>query len=281
MRVIESCAECLYGKQRNISDDPDFLSEIKEIIDSRKEGDTAPYLIWKFSAVQEKYLGKRQPFREIKKRYNDLVLSMEEGIRQKIESSPDPLHTALLYARAGNYIDFGAMDTVDEEEFFSLLDEASSADRDQETYGSFLKQCETADRFLLITDNCGEIVLDRLFLEQLKKRFPGMELTVLVRGKEVLNDATREDAVYTGLEQIAEIIDNGEAIAGTIFEYLPDHAKKAIGEADVILSKGQANYESLCRQGWHIFYSFLCKCELFTDRFNVPRLTGIFIEERE
>ena len=129
MRVIESCAECLYGKQRNICEDPDFLREIKGIIDSRKEGDTAPYLIWKFSAVQEKYLGKRQPFRQIKKRYNDLVLSMEDGIRRKIEGSDDPLKTSLMYARAGNYIDFGAMDTVEEEEFFFLLDEASSADR--------------------------------------------------------------------------------------------------------------------------------------------------------
>lgn len=281
MRVIESCAQCLFGKQKNISDDPSFLAEIREIIENRNEEDTAPYLIWKFSDVQKKYFSERQPFKEIKKKYNDLVLSMEDGIRQKIEGSADPLKTSLLYARIGNYIDFGAMDSVDEEEFLALLDEASSHERDQETYDSFIRQCADAGNFLLITDNCGEIVLDRLFLEQLKKRFPDIGISVLVRGKEVLNDATREDAVYTGIDQIAGIIDNGEAIAGTIYEYLPPDAKKALDEADVILSKGQANYESLCRQGRHIFYSFLCKCELFTSRFNVPRLTGIFIEEYE
>ena len=129
--------------------------------------------------------------------------------------------------------------------------------------------------------SCGEIVLDKLFIEQLEKRFPDLSVTVLVRGEEVLNDATPADAKTVGLDLVANVISNGLPIAGTVYTMLPDEAKKALDQADVILAKGQGNYESLSRQGRHIYYSFLCKCELFTNRFSAPLLTGIFCEERE
>lgn len=279
MRVNESCAACLYDKQRNLTADPDYLSAVRRIIENRSQTDTAPYLIYLFRLEYEKRFGKSEPYREIKKKYNDLVLGMEAGLRDRIEASEDPLKTALLYARAGNYIDFGAMNEVNEETFLSLLDSVPFRREDEPVMESFFNVCEKAGRFLLITDNCGEIVLDRLFLEQLKKRFPAMKLQVLVRGQEVLNDATEEDAVYTGMDQIAEIIPNGLPIAGTVYERLPEKARKAMDQADVILAKGQGNYETLSHQGKHIFYSFLCKCELFTERFRVLPLTGVFAEE--
>lgn len=131
----------------------------------------------------------------------------------------------------------------------------------------------------MICDNCGEIVLDKLMLEQLKKRFPQLSIKAMVRGGDVLNDATSEDAHYVGLDNVADIISNGEAIAGTIYEMLTDEAKGVLDTSDIILAKGQGNYESMSGQGRHIFYEFLCKCDLFTTRFNVPKLTGMFIEE--
>ena len=103
----------------------------------------------------------------------------------------------------------------------------------------------------------------------------------MVRGDEVLNDATMEDALQVGLDQWCKIITNGHPVAGTVYEMLSEEGKRVMDEADVILSKGQGNYESLYQQGRHIFYSFLCKCDRFTQRFRVPRLTGIFCEEWE
>ncbi len=79
----------------------------------------------------------------------------------------------------------------------------------------------------------------------------------------------------------AKIISNGNSIAGTVYEMLPDQSKEVLDGADVVLAKGQGNYETLSKQGRHIFYSFLCKCDLFTNRFGVPKLTGIFVEEQE
>ncbi len=281
MRVTESCARCLFDKQKHLSDNEEYLKEIRDIIAHRGEDDTSPYLVYLFRGVYEKYFGPREPYQEIKKKYNDLVLGMEDAVRSKIEASEDPFETAFACARIGNYIDFGAMNKVDEETFLSLFDDAKLRDEDRKVMDSFADQCRRGKRFLLLADNCGEIVLDKLFLEQLHRKFPQLTVSVMVRGSEVLNDATEEDAAYVGMDKVAKIVSNGQPIAGTVYAMLPEPAKEVLDHADVILAKGQGNYESLYGQGRHIFYSFLCKCDLFTGRFQVPKLTGIFREEWE
>ena len=281
MRIIESCAECLYDKQAHRCSDSSYLARVREIIDNRKPEDTSPYLVYLFNLEYEKRFGKKSSYSEIKKKYNDLLLSMEESFREKIEVSEDPLLQALLYARIGNYIDVAAMNVIEENTLMELFENAQNRPEEEEVVRRFIADCEKAKSFLLIADNCGEIVLDKLFIEQLEKRFPDLSVTVLVRGEEVLNDATPADAKTVGLDLVANVISNGLPIAGTVYTMLPDEAKKALDQADVILAKGQGNYESLSRQGRHIYYSFLCKCELFTNRFSAPLLTGIFCEERE
>ena len=279
MRISESCAKCLYDRQRNKTDNAEYLAEIKALLDGRRENDTSPYMVYLFNKVHVKYFGKGADYTDIKKQYNDLVLDLEEKLRTEIENAEDPLARSLVMARIGNYIDFGAMNHVDRDEFLELFTETQMREDDKKTYSSFLKECEGASSFILICDNCGEIVLDKLMLEQLIKRFPQIKVKALVRGGDVLNDATIKDARYTGLDKVAEIVSNGDAIAGTVYDMMPRDAKDALDGADVILAKGQGNYESMSGQGRHVFYEFLCKCDLFTNRFDVPRLTGMFIEE--
>ena len=132
-------------------------------------------------------------------------------------------------------------------------------------------------------DNVDEIIEEtadvEIMLEQLKKRFPNLEITVMVRGADIYNDATLEDAKYVGLDTLGTIITNGRRMAGTVYKMLPDKAKSVIDNSDIIFAKGQANYESFAGEGHHAFYTFLCKCDLFINRFNVPKLTGMFVEE--
>ncbi len=280
MRISQRCAECLYERQKNKTNNAEYLAEIKRLLDNRKETDTSPYMVYLFNKAHLRFFGESADYSAIKKQYNDLVLSMEDTLRNEINSSEDPLATALIMARIGNSIDFGAMSSIDSDEFLALFHNTEMRKDDRITYESFLRECADAETFLLICDNCGEIVLDKLMLEQLKKRFPQLTVRAMVRGGEVLNDATADDARYVGLDNVAEIISNGKAIAGTIYEMLSDDAKKILDTSDVILAKGQGNYESISGQGRHLFYEFLCKCDLFTTRFNVPKLTGMFIEER-
>ena len=279
MRISESCARCLYDRQKEKTDNPEYLTEIRGILDNRKENDTSPYMVYLFNQVHMRLFGSGPDYKSIKKQYNDLVISMEDALKSEIEAATDPLAKALVMARIGNYIDFGAMNHVDQKEFLALFRDTEMREDDIPVYHEFLKECAEGRSFLLICDNCGEIVLDRLMIEQLKKRFPHLSVKALVRGGEVLNDATQEDALYTGLDKVAEIVSNGEAIAGTVYEMMPEEARAALDEADVILAKGQGNYESMSGQGRHAFYEFLCKCDLFTSRFNVPRLTGMFVRE--
>ena len=279
MYISERCAECLYSKQEEASKDPSYLKEVRELLDARRETDTAPYMVYLFDQAYQKRFGEPADYSRIKKEFNDLALSMAADAERRIAQAPDPLAEAFVLARAGNYIDFGAMDNVDSDTFAGLFSNAKMSEMDRITLRSFREQCRNAQRFLLIADNCGEIVFDRLFLEQLHRECPHLQLYVMVRGGEVLNDVTAEDAAYVGMDKAAKIVSNGKAVAGTIYELLAPEAKEILDKADIVLCKGQGNYESLSRQGRHAFYAFLCKCDLFTERYQVPQFTGMFVEE--
>lgn len=279
MKLTPSCAKCMYDRQKLKTDNEEYISKVKYILDNRDENACSAELNFAFNSAYEEIIGAIPSFKDINKKYNDLVLSMEQSLEEKIEASENPLATALVMARIGNYIDFGVMQDVDENTFLELFKDTDMRVDERTTFDSFFEQCSRAKSFLLLTDNCGEIVLDKLFLRQLRKCFPNMDITVMVRGGEAFNDATMEDAKYVGLADEFNVITNGEKIAGTVYKRLPEHARRAIDNADVILSKGQANYESFAGEGHHAFFTFLCKCDLFVSRFNVPRLTGMFVEE--
>ncbi|MBR6027763.1 MAG: DUF89 family protein [Clostridia bacterium] len=279
MRVPPDCAQCMFDRQRRRMPDEAYLAEVQAIIDNRAENDTSPLLVYRFDQAFTRRFGPQDSYAEVKRRFNRLALSLADPLRARIEAAADPLAAALSFARMGNYIDFGAMDNVEEATLLRLFEEDALRPDEAEVYGRFVSACEKGSRFLLIADNCGEIVMDRLLLEQIKKRFPRLRRQVLVRGGEVLNDATVHDAEDAGVDQVAEILSNGAPVAGTIWELMPESARDAIRQADVILAKGQGNYESLSGQGWHVFYAFLCKCDLFSRRFGKPLLTGMLVEE--
>ena len=165
MKISESCAKCLYDRQRARMPDEDYLEEVRSLLEERGENDSSPLLVYRFNQAYARRFGSADSYAGVKRSYNDLVLSMADHLRAQIEASDDPLAAALAYARVGNYIDFGAMDTVDEATFLGLFKEAVLRPEEKSVYESFLKACEKGERFLLIADNCGEIVLDRLLLE--------------------------------------------------------------------------------------------------------------------
>lgn len=279
MYIPESCAKCLYDKQANKVKDERYLARVREILDNRAETDTSPYMVYCFNKVYVELFGKLNSYADEKRKYNDLVLEIEDRLRSAIENDEDPLAKAFSLSRVGNYIDFGAMNTVDENIFTGLIKQAGMSEKDKPVYERFLSECGRAKKMCYMLDNSGEVVLDKLFIEQLHKTYPQLEITAFVRGAEILNDVTREDAHYVGIDKMATIMDNSMAVAGTIYEYLTDEAKAALDGADVVFAKGQGNYETMSRTGRHVFYSFLCKCDYFTEKFSVPRLTGMFVEE--
>ncbi|MBP3666714.1 MAG: DUF89 family protein [Clostridia bacterium] len=220
----------------------------------------------------------------LKTHFNALMtgIAAAENLPHRIEASPAPLRTALGYAMTGNFIDFGAMDSVDEAKLRALLEE--SPDRiapDLPAYNDLTDDLAAARRLVLLTDNCGEIVMDKLLVETIHRLYPSLSITVLVRGGEVLNDATMEDAIQVGLDRMEGItvMGNGDRLAGTDLTRISPEARAAILGADLILAKGQGNFETLQGCGLNIYYAFLCKCRFFADRFGVPIYTGMLVRE--
>ena len=132
---------------------------------------------------------------------------------------------------------------------------------------------------MYVTDNCGEIVLDKIFIKHIKEAYPHLQITTMVRGKNVLNDATLEDAEEVGLKDIVPCIGNGNGAAGTVMRSLCEEARKMLLGADVIISKGQGNFESLWGEELNPYFFFLCKCKLFVRRFGLEQYASVFKRE--
>ena len=159
-----------------------------------------------------------------------------------------------------------------------MLRSALEMELDEENYVNLCVELEKGGRLLYLTDNAGEIGLDRIFAEAMAEKYPGLEITFCVRGGPAANDATREDAAAVGIP--FPVIDNGNLVPGTVIELLSEEAKRAMDEADVILSKGQGNVETLLGCGYNIYYAFLVKCPLFMERFGKAKLTPMLLKER-
>ena len=220
----------------------------------------------------------------IKRYFNRFMMDIaeSEGIFHTIQASFDPLRVALGYAMTGNFIDFGAMDAVDEDKLRALL--TSAPDRipaDSPAYLSLKEKLATASSLTLLTDNCGEVVMDKLLVMTLRRLYPDLAVTVLFRGAPVLNDVTLEDARQVGFDTVegVTVLSNGDRLAGTALRRISPEAYAAVTEADLIISKGQGNLETLQGCGLPIYYVFLCKCKLFADRFGVPVYTGMLLRE--
>ena len=211
---------------------------------------------------------------------NRFVMDRFEQIAARVDGAQDPVYAGLQFAVLGNYIDFSALHgEVSFEKLEQMLSEAASMELDAGVYEKLCRELETARNLLYITDNAGEIGFDRICAEQIAKRYPNIRITFCVRGGMTANDATREDAAAVGIP--FPVIDNGNAIAGTVLELLSDEARQALETADVIISKGQANAETLLDSGYNIYYAFLVKCIRFEQRFGEPKLTPMLVSERE
>lgn len=287
VRLNSQCIRCLVKKQmenfdNNIAENQkvQYMQEVLKIIAQAGPSEGGPVISGRIFELQKRMFGEKVDYKPIKHRYNQMMLDMEYEISQKIENSEDPLKQALKYAMTGNYIDFGALSNVDNEKLMELLEQAGKNAVSQEEYQALREDLKRGGKLVYLTDNCGEVVLDKLLIKQLKKEYPDLDITVIVRGQEVLNDATMEDAKQIGMTDIVKVIGNGSDIAGTYEEEISQEALHMINQADVIIAKGQGNFETLWGCGRNIYYMFLCKCELFTERFGVNLLEGVLINDK-
>ena len=210
-------------------------------------------------------LGK-DPFREIKARYNRIALKLYPSMKALMDKSPDPLSTAARLAIAGNIIDFGIFTSVDIE---GTVDRALSTNLAVDDYLAFRDAVAGTDEILYLTDNAGEIVFDRLLIEQLMAS--GKKIRAAVKGSPVINDSTMFDAEESGLTKICEVIENGSDAVGTILPWTSSGFQKAFSNARLIISKGQGNFETLAGIDKNIFFLFQSKCNVVSEELGLPQ----------
>lgn len=288
-KISSYCLNCILEKQERkyalVKDEEQqaaYKKAVEEAVKNRRPTDSAPVLVADLERVQEQFLGKTDIFGPIKEKYNRIMMELAPEIQEQIDAAEDSLAQALVFARAGNFIDFGAMHDVDDAIMHQLLREAPKLQPDAKEYEAFQKDLSLAKTLVYLTDNCGEIVLDKLFLQEIQKAYPQIAITVIVRGAPVINDATMEDAQMVGLTEIhgIRVIGNGAAIAGTELTRISDESRNVLECADVMISKGQGNFETLHGCGMNIYYLFLCKCDWFSISLELPKLSGVFRNER-
>lgn len=199
--------------------------------------------------------GNPDPYRNAKEHHNRLALEMLPELREKVKNSPDPLKTSACLAITGNVVDLGAKHGLTENEVISsitrTLSEPFHIDIER-----LRKAIDRASSILYLADNAGEIVFDRLLIEEL----PAERVTVAVRGGPVINDATVDDARAAGLNKIVRVIHNGSDAPGTILDDCGLEFQRRFNEADLIIAKGQGNYETLSDEKKNIFFLFRIKC---------------------
>lgn len=286
--ISSFCMGCILRRQEEkIRDFPfpeeakaQFMKALCALMANTPKEATAPVVVAKIREMMQEYFGLSDCYEEEKAHYNQLMLEAEDMLMQIIESAEDPLKEALRIARIGNYIDFGAMNEVSEDKLKELFAGSENDTVDEKEWNALVADLEKAKTLVYLTDNCGEIVADKLFIQKIKEQYPTLDITVIVRGDIVLNDATMQDAKAVGLTDIVKVLGNGSNIAGNALGYISEEAKSLIKNADVVISKGQGNFETLNGCGLNIYYLFLCKCDWFVKRFQMKRLTGILINDR-
>jgi len=264
MRTYLECIPCFVRQTlealRFVTEDEGVQEKaLREVIRQVSEmdlGKSPPVMGQRIHRVIREVSGDEDPYRVVKVHFNLSALRLYPELKELVEGSGDALEAGVRLAIAGNVIDFGIQGSVEEADVREAIEEALEAPLERGPLEYFGEAMERAEKMLYLGDNAGEIVFDRLLIEQM----PREKVTYVVRGGPVINDATMEDARETGLMEIVEVIDNGSDAPGTILETCSDGFRKRFDEADLIVAKGQGNYETVSEAPKEIFFALKAKC---------------------
>lgn len=208
--------------------------------------------------------GNPDPYREIKQSSNQRMLGLYPQLLKKIQAAEDPLEMAIRLAIAANIIDFGAQQNLDDTTIDRVMAESIATPLDRQIVATFRQEVRQANTILYLGDNAGEIVCDRLLIEQL----PLEKITYVVRGNPIINDVTIADAQTVGITELVPVIDNGSDAPGTVLAECSPEFRDRFQAADLIIAKGQGNYESLSSTNKKIFFLLKAKCAVIARDLN-------------
>lgn len=274
MRTFLDCIPCFFRQAldavRMITDDEAVHEQvIRDVLDLAKQLDLrqSPPSMGRLIHRRIRELTENaDPYRTWKQTHNQFALQLYDEMKEVVENAAKPLETAVRLAIAGNIIDLGAKSSVTDTDISKTIRRSLTESMNLAMVEQLRDDVEKADDILYLTDNAGEIVFDRLLIEQLATK----KITAVVKGYPVINDATMNDALETGLTDIVEVIDNGSDAPGTILETCSETFVSRFQQADLVIAKGQGNYETLSNSDKDIYFILKVKCPVIASNLGCP-----------
>lgn len=287
MLLDEECKGCLYNSQlkkvaKEQGEDEKFEKfklGVKALCNNPPATYCAPLLMRDIDRLHRKIYGHSIDYSREKRLFNGKLLEMEHTLFAEITSSPNPVLAAMQYAMAANYIDFARISDLDESAITVVMQAASRANPSERAMQSLIGDIKAAKTLCYLHDNCGEIVLDKLLIRTIKRLYPQIKVTSVVRGSPIINDVTVTDAAEVGLYDYAEVIDNGADIPGTYLKEINPQTKTHLKSDDIVIAKGLGNLETLYGEGYSVYYSFCCKCNHIAERFGAEYGSAVLVKE--
>ncbi len=273
MKATLDCLECivtqaLRAARRATNDEAAqrrILDEVMRRIPAMSLNESPASLSLAAYGVTTAETGVADPYREAKREQNAMALELEEELRALVRESDDPLDAALHLAAAGNVIDLGTMHAQEidiHEAIAQVMRERFAIDHS----GAFRDALARCKDLLFLLDNAGEIVFDKILIEELLKH---TRVTAVVKAGPIINDALMEDAEQAGITALCEVIDNGGAFVGSPLHLVPERFLERMRRADIILGKGQGNYETVDEFPGDVFLILRAKCHVVARHMGV------------
>ena len=281
MQTFFECIPCFVRQTldsvRRATDDESVHEEVlREALRAVSEMDlrgSPPAMGHRIHRLIREHVGGTDPYREMKDESNRLALELYPELASRVAGSENPLEMAVRLAIAGNVIDVAVKGDVTQIDVHDSIAKALTEPFDGDVAG-FAEAVSEAESILYLADNAGEIVFDRLLLE----RLPLEKVTVAVRGLPVINDATMVDAQAAGITELAEVIDNGTDVPGTILSECSPAFRDRFNAADLVIAKGQGNYETLSNEDKAVFFLLKVKCPVIAR--DIGGDVGTFVLRR-
>ena len=264
MKTFFDCIPCFLSQTlatlRKITDDETIheksLREVLCLLSEMNLVVSPPVMAQQIHRTIREITGNRDPFAKEKKEHNHFAMSLIPDIRERYQNNPDLFVNMLRLSIAGNIIDSGVKDEIKRSMVLQSIDRSMNISINMKAVNQLHDAIMEADDILYLGDNAGEIVFDRLFIEQM----PYEKVTYVVRGGPIINDATIDDAREVNMFDLVDVIDNGSDAPGTILENCSHEFKKRFASSDLVIAKGQGNYETLSDVSKRIFFLLQVKC---------------------
>jgi len=248
-----------------------ILDKLCRIIPKFKLSSTPPEMGERIHKIIKQISKNPDPYKIIKQKSNQLCLKNYNKFKNKIYSSKNPLLSATMYAIAGNIIDYGVRNITDiEKELNTILEKMDKKIKNKNyfKFNEFEKKLKNSQTLVYIGDNAGEIVFDKILIELIKEKYLIENIVYAVRNVPIINDVTIEDALQVNMQEVAKVISSGSNAPGTLLKKSSKNFLKILKHADLIISKGQGNFEALSDTKLPIFFLFIAKCKVVANHLN-------------